>query len=68
MKRFINIKQNHKLLVKETFYFLSVILGLGVLTEIVLPGFFRLYFNFAILAAAWLLNLIYLLLCITVKK
>lgn len=61
-------KINKRLAAGESFYFFSLVLFVGALTEIIFPGLFRLYFNFAFLAAAWLASLIFSLLCTTAKK
>jgi len=67
MKEKFNFKKKQKLIVEEFFYFLSSLLLAGLLVELIFPGLFILYFNVSLLAALWLLNLIYLL-CITGKK
>jgi len=55
-------KKNLDILAEEFFYFLSFLLLTGAGLEIILPGFFILYFNIAILALLWLLTLLFLLL------
>lgn len=48
--------------IKEIFYFLSALLLLAVLVELVFPGLFILFFNFAFLTALWLISALFALL------
>jgi len=43
-------------IVKEFFYFLSALLLLAVLVELIFPGLFVLFFNLAFLTALWLIS------------
>ena len=44
------------IVIKESFYFLSALLSLAALIEIVFPGLFTLFFNLAFLTALWLIS------------
>lgn len=50
------------LFMEEFFYFLTALLFLGLLVELILPGLFQLYFNSAFLAFLWLTNSFFLIL------
>lgn len=57
--------KNHKLIllfIVETFYFITALLFLGFVIELILPGLFQLYFNSAFLASLWLVSLFCLIL------
>lgn len=59
------IKENKEklhLLIEESFYFLTALLFLGLIVELILPGLFQLYFNSAFFVFLWLINALFLIL------
>jgi hypothetical protein len=50
------------LFIVESFYFITALLLLGLIVELILPGLFQLYFNSAFLAFLWLINVLLLIL------
>jgi hypothetical protein len=51
-----------RLFIVESFYFITALLFLGLLVELIFPGLFQLYFNSAFLASLWLINAFLLIL------
>ena len=55
------LRKNLLLIAEEFFYFITYRLIVGAGLELILPGFFTLYFNIAALVLVWLITLLFLL-------
>lgn len=58
-------QQNRKKIfiwIESCFYFLSALLLLGFIVEVLIPGLFKIYFNVSFLALLWIANFFLLVL------